>query len=178
MLVPDLLGLELRLVLRVVELLEDVLETAVVFFEDGVLGAHVQRELLVERELEAGVRKARDALVRVVLGLGDTAAVLELVDLNLLGLATFRRVDHAELAVAGDDEVLGAVLVTKGMATDDDGLLPPGHEAGNAGDDDGLAEDGAAEGVADGAVGGEPHWVGGISGDGIFGGVTDAAHSA
>lgn len=156
-LVPDLLGLELLLVLGVVELLEDVLEAAIVLLKDGVLGAHVQRVVLVKSKLEGGVGKATDRLVGVVLGLGNTTALLELEDLNLLGLAALGSVDHGELARAGDDTVLGAVLVTEGVTADDDGLLPSRDEAGDAGDDDGLTEDGAAESVTDGTVGREPH---------------------
>lgn len=156
-LVPDALGLKFGLVLRLVQLLEDVLESTIVLLEDGVLCAHVQGQLLVQGQLERGVRKTRDGFVRVVLGLGDAAAVLELEDLNLLGLAALGGEDHGQLAGAGGDEVLCAVLVAKGVAADDDGLLPAGDEAGDAVDDDGLAEDGAAEGIADGAVGREPH---------------------
>lgn len=156
-LVPDLLGLEAGLVLGVIELLEDVLEAAIVLLEDGVLGAHVQGKTLVQSELEGSVGEASDGLVGVVLSLGNTTAVLELEDIDHLGLATLRGVDHGELAVAGEDGILGAVLVTKGVAADDDGLLPAGNETGNAGDDDGLTEDGTAEGVSDGAVGGQPH---------------------
>lgn len=156
-LVPDLLGLELLLVLGIVKLLEDVLEAAIVLLQNGVLGAHVQRVALVKSELEGSVGKAADRLVGVVLGLGNAAALLELEDLNLLGLAALRSVDHGELARAGNDTVLGAVLVTKGVTANDDGLLPSGDETGDAGDDDGLTEDGAAESVTDGAVGGEPH---------------------
>lgn len=160
MLVPNLLGLKFGLVGGVVDFLENVLEAAVVLLKDGVLGAHVERVALVEGELEGGVGEAGDGLVGVVLGLGDAAARLEVKDLNLLGLAAFGGVDHGELAGAGDDAVLGAVLVAKGVAADDDGLLPAGDEAGDSGDDDGLTEDGTAEGVADGAVGRKPHCVG------------------
>lgn len=156
-LVPDALGLKLGLVLGVVQLLEDILEAAIVLLENGVLGAHVQRQLLVQGQLERGVRKARDGFVGVVLGLGNAAAVLELEDLNLLGLAALGGVDHGQLAGARRNEVLGAVLVAKGVTANDDGLLPAGDEAGDAVDDNGLAEDGAAEGIADGAVGREPH---------------------
>lgn len=156
-LVPDALGLELGLVLGVVNLLEDVLEAAVVLLKNGVLGAHVQRQLLVQGQLERGVGETGDGFVSVVLGLGNTAALLELEDLNLLGLAALGGEDHAQLARAGDDEVLGAVLVAKGVTADDDGLLPAGDETGDTGDDDGLAEDGAAESVSDGTVGREPH---------------------
>jgi hypothetical protein len=152
-LVPDLLGLKVLLVLGVVELLENVLESTIVLLEDGVLGAHVQGQTLVQGQLEGGVGETVDGLVRVVLSLGDAAAVLELENLNLLGLAALGGVHHGQLAGTGSNEVLGAVLVTKGMAANDDGLLPAGDQARDTGDDNGLAEDGAAQSVSDGAVG-------------------------
>lgn len=124
MLIPDLLGLESILVLGVIEVLEDVLEAAIILLEDGVLGAHVKGKAFVESELEAGVGEASDALVSVVLSLSNTTAVLELVDLNLLGLTTLGGVDHAKLARAGGNEVLSPILVAKGVAANDDGLLP------------------------------------------------------
>ena len=48
--------------LRFEDLLEDVLEAAVVAFEDGVLGAHVERPLLLQGVLEAAVGEAADRL--------------------------------------------------------------------------------------------------------------------
>ena len=157
MLVPDTLGLESLLVLGIVDLLEDILEAAIVLLEDGVLGAHVEGKALVNGELERSVGEALNGLISVVLGLGNTAAVLVVENIDDLGLTTLGGVDHLELTGAGSNEVLGAVLVTEGVAANDDGLLPAGHEAGNAGNDDGLTEDGATESVTDGAVGGEPH---------------------
>lgn len=139
-LVPDALFLEGLLVLRIVDLLEDVLEAAVVLLEDGVLGAHVQRQALVEGELEAGVREARDALVGVVLGLRDAAAALELVDLDLLGLAALGCVHHRQLPGAGKHGVLRPVLVAEGVPPDDDGLLPARHQPRDPRDHNRLPE--------------------------------------
>lgn len=89
-LVPDSLGLEPGLVfpattggrgqrgahsrwqragvkgVSLVDVLEDVLEAAVVLLEDGVLGAQVQRPAFGQRHLEGAVRKVSDGLVRVV----------------------------------------------------------------------------------------------------------------
>ena len=48
MLVPETLSLELDLVLLVVDFLEDVLEAAIVLFEDGVLGGQVARHVDLE----------------------------------------------------------------------------------------------------------------------------------
>jgi len=143
-LVPDLLGLEVLLVGGVVDLLEDVLEAAIVLLENRVLGAHVQRQALAQGKLEAGMGEARDGLVGVVLCLGHSSSVLELEDLDLLGLASLGGEDHLERTVAWDDGVLGTVLVTEGVTADDDGLLPSWHETGDSGDDNRLSEDGSS----------------------------------
>jgi len=160
-LVPDAVLLKVGLVLSLVDLLENVLESSVILLEDGVLCAHVQRELLVDGELETGVCETSNALGSVVLGLSDTTLVvlLEVEDLNLLGLTTLGGEDHLEGALTLDDEVLCAVLITESVTADDDGLLPAGHETGNARNDDGLTEDGSAESVSDGTVGRQPHCI-------------------
>jgi hypothetical protein len=62
-----------------------------------------------------------------------------------------------QLALAGELEVGGAILVAEGMTADDDGLRPARHEARHVLADDRLAEDHAAENVADRAVGRTVH---------------------
>lgn len=54
-LVPQLPSFELLLVSLLIDLLEDVLEAAVVALEDRVLSAQVQRIVAVESVLEAGM---------------------------------------------------------------------------------------------------------------------------
>ena len=139
-LVPEALGLKFLLVVLLVDLLEDVLEATIVFLQDSVLGAHVQRQVLHQGHLEAGVGKATDGVIRVVLGLGNTTAwVVE--DLDGLGLAVGGGVDQLELTRARDHPVGSTVLVTKGVTTNDNGLVPAWDETGDGGDDDGLTED-------------------------------------
>ena len=140
-LIPDLLGLEVLGVVLLVDLLEDVLETAIVLLQDGVLGAHVQGETLHESHLEGGMGEATDRVISVVLALSNTAT-LEVVHVDALGLTTLGGVDHLELTGTGDDTVLGTILVTEGVAANDNGLVPARDQAGNGGDDDGLTEDG------------------------------------
>ncbi len=48
--------------LLLVNFLENVLEAAIVLLQDGVLGAEIQRPLLLQREPEAAVRKVLDRL--------------------------------------------------------------------------------------------------------------------
>lgn len=152
MLVPDLLGLKVLLVLGIVELLEDVLEATIVLLKDGILGTHVEGQALVKSKLEGGMSKASNGLVSVVLRLGNATTVLELVDLDLLRLATFRGVNHGQLAWSGGNDVLGAVLVAKGMATNNNGLFPTGDQTRDTRDDDGLTEDSAAQSISNCAV--------------------------
>lgn len=51
-----------RVLVLLINVLEDVLEAAVIGFQDGVLGAHVQRPLLLNGVLEATVSKSPDRL--------------------------------------------------------------------------------------------------------------------
>jgi hypothetical protein len=120
------------------------------------------------------VREALDRLGCVVLCLGDTSLSGKVVDLDNLGLAALGCENHLERALAGNDAVLGAVLVAESVTADNDGLFPAGHETGNGGDDDGRTEDGSSstdalvscflnacinfsQVVTDGAVGRQPH---------------------
>ena len=98
-----------------------------------------------------------NGLVGVVHGEHDTRA-LKLEDFHVFGLAAiFRGEGHGEGACLLGDEVGGAVLVTEGVSSNHDWRGPSGHTSWDVADDDGLTEDGAAENVADGAVGGLPH---------------------
>ena len=62
-----------------------------------------------------------------------------------------------QLALARHQEIGGAILVAIGVAADHDRMGPAGHQARHVLADDRLAEDGAADDVADRAVGRAPH---------------------
>ncbi len=156
-LIPDAGSLELLSVVLLVDLLEDVLEATVVGLENGVLGGHVEGNAAGEGVYHGGVGKVNDGLVNVEHTHGHTSG-LEVVDVpSLRGRTISGGVDELDLARGGDADVLALVLVTKGVASNNDGLVPGGHETGNVLGENGLTENGATENVADGAVGGEPH---------------------
>src|SRR3546814_18109757 len=71
----DALGRELRLELLVVDLLEEVLEAAVIDIEDRVLGREVDRPAAVEAVVPAGPRKADDGVIQVVHAHRDARAL-------------------------------------------------------------------------------------------------------
>ena len=155
-LVGDLLGGELVLELGVEDLLEQLHEAAVVLLQDGVLGGQVERIAAVQRVVHGGARELDDGVVEIVHGHGDAAA-RRLEHFPLDHLAVVAGELDGDGALAGELEVGGAVLVAVGVAADDDGLRPAGHQARHVLADDGLAEDHAAQDVADGAVGRAPH---------------------
>ncbi len=138
--------------------LEQVLEAAIVLLENGVLGRQIHRPAAVEAVVHAGTREVADAVVEIVHRHGDARA-LELVNVEIDVLAILAFEDEAQLAGAGDQRVLGAVLVTESVTADDDGIGPAGDEARNVVDHDRLTEDHAAENVTNRAVGADPHFL-------------------
>mmetsp|Transcript_18322 Transcript_18322/g.24471 ORF Transcript_18322/g.24471 Transcript_18322/m.24471 type:complete len:322 (-) Transcript_18322:405-1370(-) len=126
-LVPETGSLELRLVVLLVDLLEDILEAAIVALEDRVLGGQVARVVPVQGVLHAGVGEAVDRLIGVVHA-HHHAGGGEVEHVELGGLrAVLRSESHGELARNLRTEVGGSVLIAEGVSTDNDGLFPAGH---------------------------------------------------
>jgi hypothetical protein len=157
MFIPNSLGLKLPLIILLENLLEDILKPAIIFLQNRILGAHIQRQILAQSQLETRVCEPGNRFISIVLCLGYPAAVGEIKDFDLAGLAALGCEYHAQFAGPGDHSVFGPVLIPEGVAPDDDGFFPAGHQARDAWDYDGFAEDGAAQVVADSAIGGEPH---------------------
>jgi hypothetical protein len=72
-------------------------------------------------------------------------------------LAVFTFELHGQLALAGEAEVGGAVLVAKGVTADHDGLVQPGTRRGTFWQMIGSRKITPPENVADGAVGRAVH---------------------
>ncbi len=155
-LVGDAEAGELRLELGLVDLLEDVLEAAVIGLEDRVLGREIDRILAHQAVVERGAGEVADRIVEIVHRHRDAGAG-ELEHLLLDHRAVVALEPDRQAALAGHLEIGGAVLVAVGVAADDDRLRPAGHEARHVLADDRLAEDDAAEDVADRAVRALPH---------------------
>jgi len=158
MLIPESHLLECRLVLGLVDLLEDVLETTVVLLHDGVLGAQVKREVALDGILEAGLGEANNGFVGVVHSHEDTRS-LELVGLHhcgsLAGILGFE--GHNELTGLLSDEISSTVLITEGVSSNNDRGSPAWNHPRDVLDDDWLSEDGSVKLVSDSAVGGLVH---------------------
>ncbi len=137
-------------------LLEDLLEAAVVLFQNGVFRGEVERPLFYQRLVHAGPGKTADRLVGVVHGQGHPVAG-EIIDLPGDGVTPFRSEGNGELSLSFGHKIGGLVLVAEGMPADADGMFPPRHQPRNILDEDGLPENGSVKDVADGPVGRLPH---------------------
>ena len=151
---------EFVLVLGFEDLGENVLELAVICLEDGVLGGQVYRVSAHQAVVEACAGETANRIIDVVLHLCDAAVRTVVVYDMLDGLgAVFGSEGDGELTGAGNLEVGGLVLVAERMTGDDDGLCPTRDQPGDVAHDDRFAENGASENIADGAIGGLPHFL-------------------
>ena len=66
---------------------------------------------------------------------------------------------HCKSSGLRDNEIGSFVLISMGMATDDDGVIPGSNESGDVRAENWLTEDGAAEDVSDGSVRRSPHFL-------------------
>ena len=155
--VPDLLGFEFRLVSFFINLLEDIFESAIVLFQDGVFGGHVQWVFSFKGELETAVSKTLNALINIVHTQTDTTFSFELEHFHSLLFSFSVLENEFESSWSVDDKICGFVLVAECVSADDDGLFPAWDEPGDVFDDDWFSEDGSVEDVSDGSIGRFPH---------------------
>lgn len=139
--VPQFLVFELFLVFFIIEFLEDIFESSVIFFEDGVFGGKVEGVVAVEGELEAALCEFSDALIGVVHRHAYSSLSFEGVNFGFFFFSALSLEDHLEGSRFLNSKVTGFVLVSEGVPADDDGLLPTGHVPGYVLDDDRFSED-------------------------------------
>ena len=163
MFIPDFVLFEIYFVLSLVDFFEDILESTVVTFQDGIFRRQVQWVVLkapsidfllsavrssplhfylFQCVLKARVSKTGDRLVGVVHGQGNTAGALEVEHFDFLCWRTIGwRIFQCDTAGILDHHVLAPVLITERVTTDDDGLFPSGDQQWNRFANDRLAKD-------------------------------------
>jgi hypothetical protein len=125
--VPDLLGFEIFFVLFVVDIFENILESAVIFLEDSILGAQIKRVFSLKSELETAVGKFSDAFIGVVHTETDTPTVVFKNLHCFLFTSVFRGEDDLEGSWSIDNEISATILVTESVSADNDRLCPAGN---------------------------------------------------
>ena len=151
-------GVEFLLILRVEDLLENILEAVIVFLGNGVLGGKPQILLGVERVIEARSRKAANAVVKIMLSLYD-AGPLELMDQFARLGAVGSGHNKLRTAACGYNAFRIAVNVAVGVTGNGDRFLPAGQEGDNPVDKNGCTENRSVQDGADGTVRRFPHLV-------------------
>ena len=137
--------------------LEDILETTIIFLQNGVLGGKVQGPFFTQGHIEAAACKTHNTFVGIVHGHGHTIS-FEIEYFKGLGFATsFRSKGHGELSFAFDDRIRSPVLIAKSMTTHDNRSSPVAHQAGYIADHDRLPENGSVEDIPDRAIWTFPH---------------------
>ena len=148
--------LELRFVLGIVNLLENVLECMVILLGDRVLRREPQILFRVDRIAKARPRKAGDRILCVVDALYDAGAGKIVNQLPRLR-AVLRGKDQLRLSPPRDLDLRVLVHIAVRMAGDRDRLRPVLHIRDNPLDQDGRAEHGPVKDRPDRAVRALPH---------------------
>jgi hypothetical protein len=87
-------------------------------------------------------------------GWRDRDTYLEVIDGVSSGLSTaLWSEDNLEFAWLFCDEIGAAILIAKGMTTNDNGLFPSWDETRDSGDDNWFTEDSSVEDVTNGSIG-------------------------
>ena len=157
MFINGALGIHLGFELCLVDFFEDVLETTVVLFENGVFGGEVKGPTLEQGLVKTSPGKAPDGLIGIVHGQSH-AVTLVLIDLPFLHRAVAALKAHGQFALTFDDHIGGPVLIPKGMTANADGRGPIGNQAGDVFDNDGFPKNGPVQEVTNRPVGGFPHF--------------------
>ena len=137
--------------------LKQVFETAVIGFQNRVLGRQIDRPAKVKAIVERRTGEIADGIVQIVHRHSNAAAgEFEHFQIEILAIVAIK--DQTQCARARYQCVSCAILVTKGMATDDNRIGPARNQAGNILDHNGFTKYNAAQNVADGAVRRLPHF--------------------
>lgn len=127
----------------IVEGLEDVFESSVVFFKDGVFGGEVEGVVSLQSVLETRVSEGGNGFVSVVHSHSNSRSFEAVYFESLFFRSIFRSKYHFEFSGFFSYEISHSVLVSEGVSSDNDGGFPSRDESGDVFDDDGFSEDGS-----------------------------------
>jgi len=140
--VPQLLAFIFLLVCGLINLLENVLKSAIIFLQYGVLSTQIQWISSVQSIFETGMSKGCDTFVSVVHCHIDTTSILEFVNfVYYFSRSICRSKFNLYFAWLVSNQICGAILITKGVPSNNYGLSPAWHKSRDIFNDDWLSED-------------------------------------
>ncbi len=139
-----------------VNLFKDIFESAIVFFQNGILGTHIQRPSLLKGHIEAASCKAFNAFICIVHAHCNTST-FELVYFMFNDLSVFTFKFYSKLSLARNNEISCAVLITKCMASNDNWTIPIRNKTWNVFNYNWLTKYSTIKNVSNGAIRALPH---------------------
>jgi hypothetical protein len=133
-------------------MLEDVLEEAVVFLQDGVLCGELKWVASVEGILHASSGKAVNRLLSVVHTQGATWTIEVMNDLGGWCAAIFWMENHFSSSWYLIDGILSSILITICMSSYNDWLGPAWNNSWNVTDNNWLSEYSTVQDISNGTV--------------------------
>lgn len=107
--------------------LEDILETAIISLQNGVLGRHVQRPFFLQSHDKAGMSKVSNALVGIVHSHDNSAAIFEGEQRMLDGRSAIGSIGDFHFSRSRNDNVASFVLIAVGVTSNANGFSPAGN---------------------------------------------------
>lgn len=82
---------------------------------------------------------------------------MEVVDFSRFRFAIFAFEDDRHSSRLADDHILGTVLISESVTSDDNRIRPAGNETRDVFAQNRLTEDRSSENISDGSIGRQPH---------------------
>jgi len=122
--IPKSFSFELRFILGVIYFLENIFESSIIFFHNGVFSGEIQRIISIQCIYKALISKFCDWIIQVIHGHSNswTREVKNFISLFLC--SRFWCKNYFEFASFFGNEVGWAVLVTKSMSSDHNRFFP------------------------------------------------------
>jgi len=152
MLIPESSSIELCFIVSIVNFLEDIFESTIVFLHNSVLGGQVAWVVSDQRIFEAFVGKSSNRFVSIVHSHKNTWA-FKVVNLESLCLGTiFWSENNLEFTWSINNGVSSSVLITESMSSDNDWLGPSWNKLWNILAEDWFSENSSSKIVSDSTV--------------------------
>jgi len=138
-------------------LFEDVFESAIVLFEDGVFSGEIEGVFTKKSELEAGMSEFGDRFIGVVHTEAD-AASWEVENIHNSLFSPILWSEHnLKLPRSINHEISTSILIPKRVSPNNNGLTPSRDESRDILNHDRFSEDSSSEIISNRAIGGFPH---------------------
>lgn len=127
MFIPYLFSLELLLVILLINFLENIFESSIIFLQYRIFSSKIERVLSLQCEFETTMSESFNTVIGVVHAKTDSTFPIVMKNFHFLNTAVVGFENYLKFAWFLHNEVSRFILITKSMPTDDDRFLPAWH---------------------------------------------------